>query len=88
MSMPTVASSSPMQSEIAPLSWEPCEMITDAVRPRTATQKYSYEVNCSANSASAGAATMSTTAPTTPPITDPMSATPRTSAPLPACVWR
>jgi hypothetical protein len=88
MSIPTVASSSPIISEIAPLSCEPCEMITEAVRPSTATQKYSYEVNCSANSASAGAATMSTTAPTTPPITEPTSATPSTRAPCPAWVWR
>jgi hypothetical protein len=88
MSIPTVASSSPMSSEIAPFTCEPWEMITEAVRPSTAIQKYSYEVKFSANSARSGAATISTSAPTMPPITEPRRATPSARAPWPARVCR
>jgi hypothetical protein len=70
------------------LTWEPREMITAAVRPSIATQKYSKVVNCSAISASSGAARISTNAPPMPPIADPTSATPITSAPCPRRVSR
>jgi hypothetical protein len=58
---PTHATSSPSNS---------VEMNTAQVSPSRTSQKYSNELNFSANSASAGAATISTAVPNRPPTAE------------------
>ena len=53
--MPTLAMNRPISSETTPLSGASVEMKTAQVRPSSTSQKYSAELNLSANSASAGA---------------------------------
>ena len=66
---PTDATSSPSISDTKPLSGRSDVMNTAQVRPSSTSQKYSNELNLSANSASAGAA-MSTAVPKSPPIAE------------------
>ena len=51
-------------------------MNTAQVRPSSTSQKYSNELNFSANSASVGAATISTAVPNSPPIAEKTSPAP------------
>ena len=53
------------------------------VRPSSTSQKYSNELNLSANSASAGAATISTSVPNRPPIAENTSPAPSASSAWP-----
>ena len=51
----------------APLTWEPAETITVALKPMAASQKYSKVVKVMAKSARIGADVMRMTAPSKPP---------------------
>ena len=83
--MPMVAMNRPIRRETRPLIGESVEMKTAQERPKQASQKYSGELNLSANSASAGAENASTRAPNTPPIAEVTRQTPSASSawPLP-----
>ena len=61
---------SPISSETTPLTGASVEMKTAQLSPKQASQKYSAELNLSANSASAGAEKASTAAPNSPPIAE------------------
>jgi hypothetical protein len=58
-------------------------MKTAQVRPITTSQKYSNELKCSANSASAGAATISAAVPNRPPTAEKTSPAPSASSAWP-----
>ena len=66
-SKPTVDTVRPTSNDATDFTRDRADMKTAHVRPSVASQKYSYELNCSANSASTGAAIDKTTAPTRPP---------------------
>ena len=67
---PTQATSRPSSSEMNPLSGRSDVMKTAQVRPSRTSQKYSNELNLSANSASVGAESISTAVPNSPPIAE------------------
>ena len=67
---PTHATNRPSSSDTKPLSGRSEVMNTAQVRPISTSQKYSNELNLSANSASAGAARISTAVPNRPPIAE------------------
>ena len=87
-SSPTQAISRPSSSEITPLSGSRPAMKTAQVKPSITSQKYSKELNFSANSASAGAATISTATPKMPPRTEKTSPAPSASSARPERVSR
>ena len=64
---PTHATMSPPRRETNPLSGRSDVMNTAQVSPSRTSQKYSNELNFSANSASVGAARISTAVPNSPP---------------------
>ncbi len=64
---PTQATSRPSRRVTKPLSGRSDVMNTAQVNPSSTSQKYSNELNLSANSASAGAESMSTAVPNSPP---------------------
>ena len=66
-----------------PFSGRSVEMNTAQVRPISTSQKYSNELNFSANSASAGAATISTAVPNRPPTAEKTSPAPSASSAWP-----
>ena len=78
--MPMVAMNRPIRSETKPLIGESVEMNTAQLRPKQASQKYSGELNLSANSASVGAENASTRAPNRPPIAEVTRQTPSASS--------
>ncbi len=67
---PMLATSSPSSSDTKPFSGRSEVMNTAQVRPSSTSQKYSNELNLSANSASVGAPMMSTAVPNRPPIAE------------------
>ena len=67
---PTQATSRPSSSDTKPFSGRSDVMNTAQVSPSSTSQKYSNELNFSANSASVGAATISTAVPNSPPIAE------------------
>ena len=67
---PTQATNSPSSSDTKPLSGRSDVMNTAQVRPISTSQKYSNELNLSANSASAGAAMIRTAVPNRPPMAE------------------
>ena len=83
-----VAMNSPISSETTPLTGASVEMKTAQLSPKQASQKYSAELNLSANSASAGAEKASTAAPNSPPIAEVTRQTPRASSASPFPVIR
>ncbi len=79
---PTQATSRPSSSDTKPLSGRSDVMNTAQVRPSSTSQKYSNELNLSANSASVGAARISTAVPKRPPIAEKTSPAPSASSGL------
>ncbi len=67
---PTQATSRPPNSVTRPFSGRSLEMNTAQVSPISTSQKYSNELNLSANSASVGAAIISTAVPNRPPTAE------------------
>ena len=67
---PTHATSRPSISDTKPFSGRSDVMKTAQVRPRSTSQKYSKELNFSANSASVGAARIRTAVPNSPPMAE------------------
>ncbi len=67
---PTQATNNPSSSETKPFSGRSDVMNTAQVRPISTSQKYSNELNFSANSASVGAARISTAVPNRPPTAE------------------
>ncbi len=83
---PTLAISSPRKSETKPLSGCSDVRKTAQVNPIRTSQKYSNELNFSANSASVGAATISTAVPKSPPIAEKTRPAPSASSAWPLLV--
>ena len=83
---PTPAMSRPMKSVVSPFSGALVEMKTAQVRPIRTSQKYSNELNLSANSASAGAETISTAVPNRPPTAEKTRPAPSASSAWPFLV--
>ena len=83
---PTHATRRPRSSDTKPLSGRSDVMNTAQVRPISTSQKYSNELNLSANSASAGAARISTAVPKRPPIAENTSPAPSASSAWPFLV--
>ena len=73
---PTHATMSPPSSDTNPLRGRSDVMNTAQVSPSRTSQKYSKELNFSANSASAGAARISTPVPKSPPSAEKTSPAP------------
>ncbi len=67
---PTQAIASPISSDTKPFSGRSAVITIAHESPSSTSQKYSNELNFSANSASAGADTMSTAVPNRPPIAE------------------
>jgi hypothetical protein len=80
---PTQATSSPSSSETKPFSGRSEVMNTAQVSPINTSQKYSNELNFSANSASAGAARISTIVPNRPPMAENTSPAPSAVSAIP-----
>ena len=80
---PTPATSRPMNSVVRPFSGASVEMKTAQVSPMRTSQKYSNELNLSANSASAGAEIISTAVPNRPPTAEKTRPAPRASSAWP-----
>ena len=83
---PTDATSRPRNSETKPLSGCSDVRNTAQVRPISTSQKYSNELNLSANSASVGAAIISTAVPNSPPIAEKTRPAPSASSAWPLLV--
>jgi len=86
MSTPTIEKKRPTRSASPALMGAALAIITVALRPSEASQKYSKEVNRSATSARSGAALIRMTAPISPPIAEVTRSTPSTSSPFPCLV--
>ena len=80
---PTQATSRPSIKVTKPLSGRSEVMNTAQVRPNSTSQKYSKELNLSANSASAGAQSISTAVPNSPPSAEKTSPAPSASSACP-----
>src|SRR5213594_2117254 len=80
---PTQATNSPSSSDTKPLSGRSEVMNTAHVSPISTSQKYSNELNLSANSASAGAESMSTAVPNSPPSAEKTSPAPNANSAWP-----
>ena len=74
---------SDMSNDTNPLRVDPVDTITAQDNPRQASQKYSYDENFIANSASTGADKASTIDPMTPPMTAHTKLVPSASSALP-----
>ena len=80
---PTQAIRMPRKSVTSPFSGWSLEMKTAQVRPISTSQKYSNELNLSANSARVGAAIISTAVPNSPPTAEKTSPAPSATSARP-----
>ena len=83
---PTQATSKPSIRVTKPFSGRSDVINTAQVNPSSTSQKYSNELNLSANSASAGAASISTAVPNSPPSAEKTSPAPNANSAWPFLV--